>query len=187
MIKFVEIFIIRFMKKLFKTIAVIILLFIAGLLIAPFLLKGKVNTILKEVINDTFYAKVDYNDVNLSFFRSFPELSIGINDITITGRGKSEGLEIVNIKEVYASVNLLPFIKSGELCINEVRLETPQINLYSNECEGYSVIDEILKTEDEVTEQQTDTTDSSLRINIEDFIINKGSVVIHSQACDITH
>ncbi|MFN5888783.1 MAG: AsmA family protein, partial [Bacteroidota bacterium] len=74
------------MKKWLKGIGITLVSILALLLILPFAFKGKIVEKVDQAVNQSLNAKVGFNhDVSLSLLRNFPNLSVGIDDVSIVG------------------------------------------------------------------------------------------------------
>ena len=173
------------MRKILKVVIVIVLIIILGLFIAPLLLKDKIVNIIKDNINQTINAKVEFKDVDLSFFRSFPNLSVGLEDIVVNGVDEFNDVKLLSLTEVFASVNVVSLIKSGEINVSEIRIEKPYINLIElyNGKQNWDIVKaDSITTDDK--EKEEETPSSGLNFNIDKFIINNGNVYYDKQTND---
>ncbi len=69
------------MKKTFKIIAIIFVVFIALLFIIPFFFKGQIAEIVKKEANKNLNATLNFEDVGLNLFSSFPNLSLSLDEV----------------------------------------------------------------------------------------------------------
>jgi len=116
-------------KKILKVLGGILLLLFLSLLIIPYIFKDKLVDKLKEEANKQINAKLTFEDVDLSFFSHFPELTLEINELSITGVDNFEGVELINFKTFGMSLGLAKVIK-GELPeILKLYINEPTINL----------------------------------------------------------
>jgi len=110
---------------------------ILGLLIIlmiaiPVLYKGKIESMAKKSANDAVNAKVDFENVELSLFRDFPQLNISLKNLTVTGIGDFENYQLLSAESFSTSVNLSSIWKSSGLSISEINIEKPVISLKIN-------------------------------------------------------
>ncbi|MDO9276853.1 MAG: hypothetical protein Q7T92_15070, partial [Lutibacter sp.] len=61
------------MKKAFKIIGIILLVFALLLVATPFIFKGKITELVLKSINKNVEAVVAFEDVDLSLFKNFPK------------------------------------------------------------------------------------------------------------------
>ena len=73
------------MKKVVKISATIIVIFIVLLLVLPFAFKDKIIGIVKDEANKMLNAKLEFEDLDISFFSHFPKASIALEKLSISG------------------------------------------------------------------------------------------------------
>ena len=61
------------MKKKLKIIGISFLILLLLLIASPFIFQSQIKDMVKNFINNNVNAKVEFNDVDLSFIRSFPQ------------------------------------------------------------------------------------------------------------------
>ena len=163
------------MKKLKKFLKIffISLLILIGLLFAtPYLFKGKIVALVKKEINKNLTAKVDFKDVDISFFRRFPKVSIGLDDLQVIGTGYFEADTLLSAKRLDATVNFMSFIRGDNMSINNIYLVSPHINAIVSK-DGLTNWD-IVKTAAE--KQNTDTTSKPFKLALDYYSIENGYI-----------
>ena len=94
------------MKKIFKILGIILLLFIALLFILPIVFEGKIIKIVKKTANNNINATLDFEDADISLLRSFPNMELSLQQLYITNKVPFEGDTLVKA----GSIDLkLPF------------------------------------------------------------------------------
>ena len=119
------------MKKGLKIFLIIIALFIAAMIIVPYFFKDDILEMAKSEANKNLNAKVDFGEIELSMFRDFPNLSVKINDITVSGVNEFKNKTLVKIGSVGASVNLGSLFGSA-IKTDEIFLENTYFNAIIN-------------------------------------------------------
>jgi hypothetical protein len=76
------------LKKIIIGLAVFFILAIGTIIAIPFLFKDEINAAIKEEINNSLNAKVDYGKYDLSLLRSFPNFSFQLSEFSIVGSGR---------------------------------------------------------------------------------------------------
>jgi len=168
------------MKKTLKYTGVALLSLLLLAFLLPLFFKGKIMKLVKAEINNNIEARVDFKDVSLSLFRHFPKLSIGLDDISVTGTGEFEKDTLLSAARIDASVNLWSVITGSETKINGVYLQSPRIHALVNK-EGRANW-EITKG-DTATSVSTDT--SSFRVNLERYAIKNGYIFYKDESSDM--
>lgn len=114
----------KFFKILFITIGVIFLL----LIIAPIIFKRPIERIVKEQINNTVNATVDYKSFKLSFIRGFPNIYMALEGLTIVGKDEFQKDTLLAFKSFSVKVDLISAIKMKNIKVKSVLLDNPRIN-----------------------------------------------------------
>ncbi|HVU95288.1 MAG TPA: AsmA-like C-terminal region-containing protein [Puia sp.] len=117
------------MKRLLKITGICLAVLLLILFLAPFLFKGKIVQIVKQQINDRLTAKVDFGDLDLSFFRHFPRVSLALSDLRVTGTGVFEGDTLAAVKDIDVAVDLMSVIRGSNMTIHSILLDQPRIHL----------------------------------------------------------
>ena len=55
------------------------------LIVLPVLFKSRIETMVKEKVNQEIHATVDWSRFSLSFFRGFPDLSVNLHKVSVVG------------------------------------------------------------------------------------------------------
>ncbi|WP_438962067.1 AsmA family protein [Nonlabens sp.] len=88
------------MKKLFKILGIFLLAVVVLLLVAPFLFKDQIATIIKNKLNGALDAQVEFAEVDLSLFRAFPDARLSLNEISVINKEPFLGDTLFYGKEV---------------------------------------------------------------------------------------
>ena len=119
------------MKKLNKVLR-IFLIVLASLLVLLFasgyIFRGKIVTLVKAEINKNINAKVDFQEVDISFFRHFPRVSIGLDELQVTGTSSFAKDTLLFAKRLDAAVDIMSFFRGTNMSIYSVFLEEPRIH-----------------------------------------------------------
>ncbi|WP_242130714.1 AsmA-like C-terminal region-containing protein [Aestuariivivens marinum] len=172
------------MKKNFKIIG-ITLLIVLGLLIAiPFAFQGKITDMVKKVINDNLNAKVEFNDVSLSFIRSFPKAHVNVNDLVITNfepfkdetLATAKGIAFsMSIKELFKDINKEPIV------INSISVDEVLLALKTDEFGNNNY--DITKTDNTVSPKGNK---NNFALNIEDYSINNSALTYIDEGTNVS-
>lgn len=115
------------MKTVLKIIGFFVLLILLLALILPFVFKGTITDLAREEANKNLNAKVNFQDINLSIFKSFPNFYLGIEDLTIIGLDDFEGDTLAYIPELGVAIDLFSVIKGSTYTINKINIQSPAI------------------------------------------------------------
>ena len=120
------------MKKVFITLAIIIVLIIVALMVIPVFFKSDILRLIEEKSSKYIQAELAIGDVGLSMFKNFPNLSVTLDDVMISKEENNTRDTLINIPYFEASVNLKSLISGNEIIINNVLLKdcffSPKVN-----------------------------------------------------------
>ena len=165
------------MKKILIGVAVLFILLIAALIAIPYLFKDQINAVVKEELNKTLKAKVDYTDYDLSFFRSFPDLSFGLNILSIVAVDDFKRDTLFSIKSFRFSIELMSVIKKETYKIDEISLIGPDIYATINK-QGKANWDIVNST---ASSTSTSSGTTKFALQIKKYQIEKANIIYDDQ------
>jgi len=117
------------MKRFVKILAIIIVILILAIIIIPFAFKGQIIEVVKNEANKNLNAKVDFSDFGLSLFKSFPNFTLELEDLTVVGIDDFENDTLANIKSLEVSINFLSVIKGESYEVKSISIVQPFVQL----------------------------------------------------------
>lgn len=163
------------MKKLLKFLLFFILFILIVLFTAPVLFKGKIMKIAKEQINNSVNAKADFEDLNLSFFKNFPYLNAGLQNLSVVGIDDFEGDTLLSIRSVDIAVNVISAAKMENIEVKKIIITEPRINGLILE-NGKANWDITKESEEDETEADTSGSDFNANIALKLFKIDGANI-----------
>lgn len=116
------------LRKCFKIFFIFLAVLIGFAFAAPFLFKGKIIALVKKEINNNINAKADFKDVDISFFRSFPKVSVGLENLHIVGNDEFSKDTLIAAKEINASLDIMSVIKGSDFKLYSITINEPRIH-----------------------------------------------------------
>jgi uncharacterized protein involved in outer membrane biogenesis len=113
-------------RKTLRITGISLLTLIALLFLIPLFFKKEILELVRKEMNASLNAAVDFNDVDISFFRRFPRVSVRVEGLSIAGIDHFKGDTLISAKSVDAAVNLVSFFRD-EKTIYAVDLYEPRI------------------------------------------------------------
>jgi len=171
------------MKKVLFGIAIFIFLLLAALVAIPYLFKDEIIAQVKTAANESLTAKLEFSDVDISVFRHFPQLSLGLEGLEITnGPGPFEGVKLVQCERLDVAVDLWSAIFGSEVVIKGLFFKKPDIKVYalSNGQANY----DITKPEDPKT-AKTATSSEAAPVKLESYGIEDGKILYDDRGLDM--
>ena len=120
------------LKKILKVTVIVLVCLIALLFASGFIFNGKIVSLVKAEINKNINAKVDFSEVDISFLRHFPKVSIGLDELQVIGTDYFAADTLLSAKRLDATVDIMSFIRGKDMAINSVILDVPRIHALVN-------------------------------------------------------
>ena len=162
------------MKKVLKITGIILLVFLLLLLILPFAFKGKIEKIAKAEINKTMNAQIDFEKLDLSFIKSFPNATIGLKNFYIAGINEFEGDTLLRAESLSATVNLKSLFGDSGYEILKINVDNAKAHAIIKE-DGKANWD-IMKSDEEKEDTSTETDESNFKLMLKNVAINRTDI-----------
>ena len=164
------------MKKLLKILSIVIVVVIALMIVIPYLFKDDILKQTKSVINESLNARVEFEDISLSMFKRFPNLNVGMKNLTVSGVGQFEKDTLVRFDSFDAEVDLFSVFRKN-IAVEGVYLIRPR--LYAKVAADSAVNWDIMKPSEEVEEEPADTgaAPTDYRVDLKTFRIEQAQII----------
>ena len=161
------------MKKALKISGIVFAVLLLILIITPFLFKGEILNLLKKEANKSLKAKVEFSDISINLFRSFPNLSVSIPDLKVIGVEQFEKDTLCEVKNTRMTIDLMSLISGSKPEIRSIIIDNPRISLIV--LPDSSTNWDIAKTTSQSTNTTTQDT-SAIKITLKHFEIINGTI-----------
>ena len=114
------------MKKLFKTIGIVLLTVIVLLIATPFLFQNQMKEAVKSLLNDTVNAQIDFETVDLSLLSSFPQANVTVGNLKIINQKSFKGETLCSVYSISFDIPIKELFKNesdGPLLINSIEID----------------------------------------------------------------
>ncbi len=160
------------MRKGFKIFLYIIGALIMVLLLVPVLFKDKVSGLVRTEINQRIHGRFDFSKAGLSLIRSFPDLSLSVHDLAVSGADTFAQTRFFEAKAVHVSIDFFKLLRHGlnGIQLKKIHLEDPVLNLVSTPSGTFNYNDLFQSTSDDSTRSE-----SELEIQLKSIKIDQGA------------
>lgn len=162
--------------KIVKIIFIVLLVFIALLFATPFLFKGKLISLIKTEANAQLNAKLDFDEnIDLSLLKSFPNLSVGLSNISICNVGEFNGDTLLSAHTFNITLDIMSILKGQQIQIRKIELNQPRIHalIASNGMANWDIV----KTDSTVSDKSKDASASKFNIKLKKLEIKDGFLI----------
>jgi hypothetical protein len=160
------------LKRIALILGIFLILLVVAAIATPLLFGDKLKALAKDQMNKQLTAPSGFNDVSISFFRNFPKVSVGLDQVFITGPEKYASDTLISARRIDVAVELFSLLGSGPIKISKVVLEEPRIHAIIGK-DGSVNWDIMKASEDESAE---DTSGSDFNLKLQHYEIQNGTV-----------
>jgi len=173
------------MKKLLIIVGILFFFLIAAMIMIPFIFKDEIKQTVKNATNENLNAQVDFDNVDLSLFRSFPNLAIAVENLSIVNNAPFEGDTVFSANTIGVSIDIISLIKGDVLKINSIFLDSPKIIMYVLEdgSANYNIGKDVQSKEESST--PVDSLKSQFNIELKNYSITNGRIAFIDQMSDM--
>ena len=140
--------------KTTKYIGIGLVVILSLIFLTPIVFSDKLKEEIKKTANRKLAGEMNYSDVNVSFFKHFPSLTLSLNDFKLNGSAPFQKERLINAKEVSFGINVWSLIFGKSIKIDEIYLSNSSINIKVNK-QGqanynvYIAVEKVEKEDDE--------------------------------------
>jgi AsmA-like C-terminal region len=169
-------------SKILKITGFTLLVLTAFLWTAPWLFKGKIINLVKSHINRELRAHVNFSDVDISLFRHFPKIAIGLDNVQITCVGEFQGDTLMNAKQFDMACDIRSLISGDSIKLYSITVNEPRFHALIHK-DGHSNWN-IIKS-DSYPYENIDSTTRPFKLEIQRYAIHNGYVDYLDERKDI--
>ena len=160
------------MKKIVKIAVIAVVVILAIALIAPAALRGKIADIVKREANAMLAARLDFEKLDISLLRHFPNASVELKGLTLVGVDRFEGDTIVAARRISVVVNLMSLFGDSGFEVTKVILASPAV--HAHKLADGAVSWDVMKPAEAPAEEAPagEPAPSSFRLSVRDFRIS---------------
>ncbi|MDP2088136.1 MAG: AsmA-like C-terminal region-containing protein [Flavobacteriaceae bacterium] len=159
-------------KKILISAAVLFVVLIGSLVAIPYLFKDTIVAFIKKEVNKDLLATVDFDDVDITLFKSFPDATLQLKGVKIINNAPFEGDSLFYAEQINLDFGVKQLFKKEikSLAVKDIAVNNAVVKLKVN-ADGISNWD-ITKPS---TTPKTDEV-STFQMNINQYVIQNSSV-----------
>ncbi len=161
------------MRRFISVLLSFFVLLLAAMFILPIVFKDDVVKAIKEEANKQILADLDFKDVSLSLFSSFPDFSLQVEDLAITDR-ESKDQHLFKAELIEFSIDLSSLIFENQIKIKKIGLDNADLFVHFAADSSFNFdIFPVESTEEAIEEELTSVNEeeSALSYKIEEYSI----------------
>ncbi len=169
-------------SRILKWTGITFLLVLIALISIPIIFKDDIKELVIKEANKSLLADLSLGEFDLTFISTFPNMTIKLVDMKLTGRNEFKGVDLVNIKEFTAHVGFWSVIGGDKVEISEINLDKPSfdVRILSNGKANYDIVKpDSIKTPEEKSEP------SKFELKLNEYSINNANIRYDDQPGDM--
>ena len=167
------------MKRTLRIAGLVLLGLVVLLAALPLLFKNQIKARLDGELAKNLHADVRYGDVGLSLLRHFPNVTLSLENLAVTGRPPFRGDTLLAARELGFSFNALSLVRGEKIKVNAVDLDRPVVGLrvLPDGQSNYA----IYQPDTTRNESDSDTTKTHFRLQIKEWTVANGRFTYDSR------
>ncbi|MFZ9044353.1 MAG: AsmA-like C-terminal region-containing protein [Cyclobacteriaceae bacterium] len=165
------------MKKLKISIAVLVGITVVTLILVPVIYTEDIQKAIKTQVENTLDANFlfDRDEFSISMIKGFPNISVGIGDVGLTGKGVFEGDTLFFASQFNLSLDLMSVISGDQIKIVEVIVDKPVINILVTQ-DLQTNYDIVKSSESQQEVEQTSSNEAVLSVAMDHWVMTDGTI-----------
>ena len=162
-------------KKILKIVGIIFLVLLLLIVALPFFFGGTIEDKIKYMANQNVNAQVNFEDVNISLFRSFPQVAVTIDNLSVINNAPFAGDTLVFAKEIALDMSIRELFKSAEesIKIRKFLVDEATMNIKVNKS-GKANYD--IAKEDNVSPTTEAESSEGFTFDLDHYEINESNI-----------
>ncbi|WP_282018200.1 AsmA-like C-terminal region-containing protein [Salegentibacter mishustinae] len=119
------------MKKALKIIGIVLLVIVVILVAAPFLFESQIKDYVRKTANESVDAQVEFSDISLSFFRSFPQATVVIENFSVINNEPFRGDTLAIGEEAQLEMSIKELFKGADepKILDNIKVNNTYLNI----------------------------------------------------------
>jgi hypothetical protein len=175
----------KFIKRALKVGGVLLLLLIGAIVLIPMIFGNKIKMAVKDYVNEQINAVVYFDDIGVSVFKNFPNVTASLSNFGVVGKEEFAGDTLVDVKNFSVVVDIMSLF-GEEYVVKKVALDQPTI--YAKVLRDGKANWDIMKTDSSAVADTAvvDTTPSKpLKLKLAEYSVKNANLTYLDKSSDM--
>lgn len=164
------------MRKFLRYFFVLIALIVAAIVLIPIIFQDEIFEMVRTESKNHIKGEVAIGDMSLSLFSDFPNLTLSVQDVSITGEEVFEGMKLIDAGEISVEIDLFSAFGGNNISIESIRIANS--DLYVLVMPDGTANYDIMKETGEVEEEEAPAEASApYSLSLKDFSLDHVNLV----------
>lgn len=168
------------MKKFLKITGIVILVLLIAIIAVPYFFKDDIVEMIKTEANAQLNASLEFGDVSLSLISNFPNLSLGIEDIKLTGVDEFAEVDLVQMGEFKAKIDLFS-VFGDSIRVKAITLTDANIDVRVL-ADGKANYDIAKESEETAATGESEGDGGGFNLRLDEYSLNNVNLLYDDQA-----
>jgi hypothetical protein len=168
------------LRRILKWTGISFLLLLILAIVLPFIFQKQIFEFVKKEINANLNADFECKDYSLTLISTFPNFTLELKDVSLTGQKEFKGIELFDAKSVLVTLDIKSVLFGDTYDIKKIGLVDANINALVLE-NGKANWDIAKPSEEKTPEQQADTT-SKFSMKLEKYYVENTNVTYEDRS-----
>ena len=115
-------------SKILKITGITLLILVSFVLAAPWIFKGKITSLIKAQVSKDLRAHVNFSGADISLFRHFPKLAIGLDSLQVICVGEFQEDTLMTARQFDIACDMRSIFSGESIRINSISVNEPRIH-----------------------------------------------------------
>ncbi|MDA0196291.1 MAG: hypothetical protein O2887_01650 [Bacteroidetes bacterium] len=171
------------MKKIFLILLGLIIILLGTAAVIPFIFKDDIKAAIDTQISNNVKARVfyDVDQLNLTLFKNFPNITVGIGDFGVVGVDQFDGDTLLSMGSFEIVIDIMSVISGDRINVNSISLVEPNIYVVVLE-DGSANYDIAVASEDVPEPAVEEESATAFNVGINKWEIIDGNLIYFDQS-----
>ncbi|RIV38161.1 AsmA family protein [Flagellimonas lutimaris] len=164
-------------KKVLKITGITLLILLAIIIAVPLFLQGKIEEIIKNKVNNSINATLDFDDANLSLLKSFPNANVELTKLSLVNKAPFEGDTLFASSEIELAMSIKELFKSADepIVIKTLNIDGAKLHIKAD-AEGNANYD-IAKESEPTPSTTSEESSDNFTLNMNSYAITNSEII----------
>lgn len=168
------------MRRIYKILLIVFIGLVLIIALIPVFFKGKIVNLVKTQVNKQLHGQMEFSRSGLSLFRSFPNLTLSLYDLKLSGADSFDHVDLFRCKSCRVTVDLVRLLKYRRkgVQLNKINVDEPFLQLLTLPS-GLSNLEDIYRVKE--ISQSPDTGIADIRFLLNEIRVTNGAMNYYDQ------
>jgi uncharacterized protein involved in outer membrane biogenesis len=169
----------RWTKRILIILGILVVLLLVAAVLVPILFKDKIEAAVKQQVNESVNATVEWGDWDIGILRSFPNASVSVENVRVCNKAPFDGICLADIGKVRITIGLMSLF-GDQVQVSNVALDKPFIHIKVLK-DGRANWD-IAMPDSTNAEMAADTSTTKFNVALKKYSISGGHIIYDDES-----